>query len=121
MSSISLTLANSARSFEPGEPLEGEVVWQLDHNVPAIEIRLLWYTRGKGDTDETPVNVVKLGQPPRAGRQTFSFPAPRSPYSFSGKLISLCWAIEAVAPPEASSKREDITVAPGRREYVLPG
>jgi hypothetical protein len=53
------------------------------------------------------------------GRGGFRFKLPDSPYSFSGKLVSLAWAIEAVAQPGERSARAEIVIAPGGKEVRL--
>jgi hypothetical protein len=45
--------------------------------------------------------------------RSFRFRLPESPYSFSGKLISLTWALELVAEPSKELARQEITLAPG--------
>jgi hypothetical protein len=53
------------------------------------------------------------------GRRAFRFVVPEEPYSFSGKLISLTWALEAVAQPGERMGRRELVVGPGAREVVL--
>lgn len=109
-------------SFSPGEWVEGRVSWHLAEAPESIELRLLWYTRGKGDQDMAVVEAVPFAHPAAEGRETFRVHLPAGPYSFSGKLISLVWALELVAEPGARAARTEITVAPGGREVLLhPG
>jgi hypothetical protein len=44
---------------------------------------------------------------------------PETPYSFSGRLISLLWALELVAPPSKTVGRQELVVAPGGQEVRL--
>ena len=81
----------------------------------SVELRLLWYTQGKGDQD------VAAGRPPwrcaNPGEdeiRPFDIRLPEGPFSFSGKLISLVWALEAVAEPGSRAERLEITVSPTR-------
>jgi hypothetical protein len=106
-------------AYAPGETLAGTVSWQLDAPATGVEVRLFWYTRGKGTQD---VHVVKAQQFDAAGtggRRDFRFVLPEEPYSFSGKLVSLTWALEAVAQPGDRSARRELVVAPGGHEIVL--
>jgi hypothetical protein len=52
-------------------------------------------------------------------RHEFRLRLPSGPYSFSGKLISLIWALEVVAEPGADAGRQDITLSPTGRELVI--
>jgi len=52
-------------------------------------------------------------------RREFRFRLPEGPYSFSGKLISLLWAIEVVASPGDMAGRAGIVVSPSGREVVI--
>ncbi len=106
--------------FAPGETVEGTVSWQLDRPAETVELRLFWYTTGKGDQDVGVVSTVPFPDPALVDQRSFSIPLPTGPYSFSGSLISLLWALEAVAEPGARAGRIEIVVSPTRREIVLP-
>ena len=42
----------SQTSFGPGDSIRGTVHWQPEESIAeSIEIRLIWYTAGKGDRD----------------------------------------------------------------------
>lgn len=44
---------------------------------------------------------------------------PADPYSFSGTLISLVWALEVVAEPGGAAGRIDVVVSPTGNEIRL--
>jgi hypothetical protein len=44
---------------------------------------------------------------------------PAGPYSFSGQLVSLVWALELVASASKTVVRREIEVGPDRREVRL--
>ena len=98
--------------FKPGELIEGRASWHLEDEVEAIEIRLFWYTSGKGSQDVGIVRVLRDDSPGRSGHRDFSIRAPEGPYSFSGKLITLSWAIELVALPSGETERLDLRIGP---------
>ena len=98
--------------FKPGELIEGRASWHLDHEVDAIEIRLFWYTSGKGSQNVGIVRVLRDDAPDPSGHRDFSIRVPEGPYSFSGKLISLSWAIELVALPSGETERLDLRIGP---------
>jgi hypothetical protein len=105
-------------AFEPGAEVAGSAGWALDEAPGSLELRLFWYTAGKGTSD---VEIV-THQPceaVREGRATFRFRLPAEPYSFSGTLVSLTWGIELVAEPSGENARLEITVGPGGREVLL--
>ena len=62
-------------------------------------MRLFWYTRGKGTEDVGLVDTVAFPNPQTTDQRTFRFALPEAPYSFSGKLISIIWAIELILEP----------------------
>ena len=106
-------------AFAPGEAVAGTVSWRLDAPADSVEVRLFWYTRGKGTTDVQVVKAQHSAAPGAAGRKAFRFVLPAEPYSFSGKLISLIWALEVVVQPGERSTRRELVVAPGGTEIVL--
>jgi|GEM_PF-6761494 len=54
------------------------------------------------------------------GSDSFSFPLPGSPYSVSGSLIKLTWALELVAEPTGQLALQEFTLSPGKQELLLP-
>ncbi len=98
--------------FKPGELIEGRSTWQLDGEAEAIEVRLFWYTTGKGSQDVGIVRTLRIDRPDGSGHHDFSIRVPEGPYSFSGKLITLAWAIELVALPSGETERLDLRVGP---------
>ena len=55
---------------------------------------------------------LSITRPGLSGTRPFEFEIPRGPYSFSGKLITLAWAIEIVALPGGETERLDLVVGP---------
>lgn len=74
--------------------------------------RLFWYTRGKGTQDVVVVQEETFPAPGAQDERKFSFRLPAGPYSFSGRLISLLWAVEVVVQPGDESGRTEFTVSP---------
>jgi len=108
-----------ATTFVPGEVVEGTASWQLETPAQSVELRLFWYTQGKGDQDVGVVDTVAFSEPALLDRRSFRISLPAGPFSFSGKLISLIWALELVAEPGSQAGRLEITVSPTRREILL--
>lgn len=120
---MAIEIHDGANAFLPGEVVEGTVSWQLEQPAPpaiTAELRLLWYTQGKGDQDVGVVSTVPFGNPGLQDRRPFRVSLPDGPFSFSGKLISLAWALELVIEPGSRASRTEITVSPTRMEILLP-
>ena len=119
MERISVETANGQTAFDSGAEVRGQVEWEFTNPAKRIEIRLFWYTRGKGTTDAQVVKIHRLDVMTPHGREPFRFVLPGEPYSFSGKLISLVWAIEAIADPGQRTARLELVVAPEGKEIQL--
>jgi hypothetical protein len=119
---IQIETHDGSTDFLPGETVEGTVAWHFDSLVKSVELRLLWYTEGKGDRDVGVVATVPFAGPVMDEVRPFRVRLPQGPFSLSGNLISLRWALEVVAEPGARAEQLAITVSPTRREIrILPG
>jgi hypothetical protein len=119
MNPITISARDGRTQFSPGERLDVTVEWQLVQTPRTVSVRLVWYTRGKGDTDVSVVDERRFESPRSFERRECTFPLPEAPFSFSGKLVSLVWAVEVVVEPSGESARLDIVVAPGGKEVEL--
>jgi hypothetical protein len=86
--------------YQPGETLSGG--WTLaahpDQPVRAVELSVLWYTDGKGDEDLGVHHFERLsgdeGGPIAPGQpRWFAARLPRSPLSYDGVLVKVCWCV----------------------------
>lgn len=107
---LSLELTGDRRIFAPGETVAGTAEWSLEGLPEALEVRLFWYTEGRGDQDVSIARTVTL-EPSPQGRHEFELRLPDGPLSFSGKLISLVWALELVALPAGRAERVELVVS----------
>jgi hypothetical protein len=111
---VRIDLENGRTAFLPGEELTGTVSWSLDPGekpAESAEVHLLWFTRGKGTRDADVIATERLeGAPSRSDRRDFRFRLPVGPYSVSGKLVSIVWAVEAVLDPRPRAERVGLTV-----------
>jgi hypothetical protein len=119
MHKLNIELYDGKNAFAPGERVEGKIQWSVDVEPKALELSLLWYTSGKGTRDAGVVNSKRIDRPGSSGSDQFSFTLPSGPYSFSGKLISLIWALELTCTPGSETVREEIVVSPTGREILL--
>lgn len=106
-------------AYRPGETVELTGLWALRAAPRSIEARLFWFTRGKGSEDLEVVAMQPAAGTPAAGEHRFRFTLPDGPWSFSGKLITLQWAVELVA--DELSARWEFTLGPDGREVRLHG
>jgi hypothetical protein len=119
MSQLAIHLDDDRTAFEPGETIPASLDWSLSDPPDAIELRVVWNTVGKGTTDIGIEHVVTIDSPNLSESRRVDVPLPHAPYSFSGKLVSLVWALELVALPSGESTRQEITIAPGGGEVRL--
>ena len=117
---IQIGLRENRRNYQPGDEITGAVRWEFDNAPRDAKVHLCWYTKGKGTEDTEIVETITFDEPQAGDVRTFSFKAPASPYSFSGKLISLIWCVEVLLEPKKRFAREDIVIAPDAKEVVLP-
>ena len=117
---ITINLNQTPAGYAPGESIGGTVEWtELNAKTSRVEIRLIWYTEGKGDTDFAIIETITEDSPAPTGSKKFSFVAPTRPFSFSGKLISLIWAVEVVEFPSRDGAKETLTISSDRNEIML--
>jgi hypothetical protein len=116
---LGIFIADGRTSFRPGETLSVSALWALPEKPAALEARLFWYTRGKGTDDVGVVAARTIENPEAAGERAISFKLPPQPWSFSGKLISLIWAVELVAEPGGRSARAEFVLSPDGTEILL--
>jgi hypothetical protein len=119
MDNLSIVLNKDKAAFAPRETIHGTVRWSLDTGIRRLELSLFWYTAGKGTRDVGVIDTRQFDEPGAAGSKDFSFMLPEGPYSFSGKLISLIWALELACSPGSETVRREITVSPTGHEIVL--
>jgi len=120
--SITIQVDYDNTEFTPGDTISGTVSWLPTQGTESIALRLFWFTSGRGTQDVDLINELTWPvstSNASGGSEKFSFTLPNEPYSFSGQLISLSWAIEAVKLPEETSTRYEFTLTPNGREIVL--
>ncbi len=117
---MKISLEKAIAEFRPDESIRGRVEWSPEETpIQSLDVRLIWYTGGKGTRDVQVVAQQTISAAPANGQQPFQFKAPRGPFSFSGKLISLVWAIEVIAMPGRDAERVDLEIAPTGKEILL--
>ena len=107
-------------THRPGDRIDGRVVWQMERPPESAELRLFWYTKGKATQDVQNVDSSVFATPQAHDERTFGFTLPAEPFSFSGKLISIVWALELIVEPGGHVERREFVMSATGRE-VVPG
>lgn len=116
---VEIELSSESARFEPGDQIDGQVRWDAPSPPEKLEIRLFWYTRGKGTQDAEVVERLDLRAATAQGRRPFRFRLPNQPYSFSGQFVSLVWALELVMEPPGETARVEFTMSPTGEEIKI--
>lgn len=118
MARLRLETHEDQTRFAPGQVVHGLAGWELDAPPKAVELRLVWHTQGKGDRDVKVAHRQPLTTDAAVDAQLFELTLPTQPYSFSGRLIALAWALELVIDDRHSTRLE-LVIAPGAEELDL--
>ena len=119
MSRLQINVPDGRVAFYPGDEILATASWKLERPPKSVEARLFWFTRGKGTQDVNIVETVRFDNPQIEESRPARFRLPEAPYSFSGKLVSLIWALELVVEPGDESARIELTVSPTGEEILL--
>ena len=117
--SIQINIDEERVSFRPGEMIAGMMSWSLPVAPMQVTLELFWTTRGKGQVDSEVVQSVQIKQPAAAGEQRFELKAPNTPYSFSGKLVSLLWGLRLIIHPSQEQAQVNLMISPTGQEINL--
>jgi hypothetical protein len=113
---ITLNVGNKA--LRPFEVVTVRVEWRLDVPPKDLELRLCWFTRGRGTEESETVEALPLGDT-ASGARDFSFVLPGEPWSVDGQLVSIVWALEVVAKKQGGLALEELVVSPDRKPRKL--
>ncbi len=116
---LALSSKDRKTEFRPGERISGQASWALSAAPESVKIHLLWYTEGRGTQDVEVLAAESAATPGANGQKEFSFTLPATPFSFSGKLISLLWAIEVLVNDGDLSERFNFTMSPNGKEITI--
>ena len=119
MTELRIELAGDRVAFNPGEELAGSVNWSGEQGPRSLELRLFWFTRGKGIEDVGLIENLHFEQPLAQETRSFRLKLPQAPYSCLGTLVSVIWALELIAYPSKAVTRQEIMVGPGRKAVQL--
>lgn len=106
--------------YAPGETISGRILWALEKPPESLRLTLGWWTEGRGNKDASIEASQEWETTNLAGEEAFTFTLPPSPYSFSGTLITLKWAIELKLRKGKQTAMESILVSPVDHLIELP-
>ena len=112
MSEITLELDHPDATLTPGEAVRGRVRWRLHEPPRRVEVRVGWYTEGKGTPDWQTVQQERWEEVRAEDERSFNLPLPAGPHTYHGKLISILWAVEAEADRPDAASSQVVTFAP---------
>jgi len=94
--------------------ISGAIRWDFrKRRKNRLELVLLWFTEGVGNTDVGIVATQIFSEVSALGERNFELRAPQAPESFRGKLIRLRWAIEIKSDHHELDRAEfDLTSLP---------
>ncbi len=108
---MQLKLETEREVYRPLEKLRGTASWVLD--APAeLQLRLFWYTEGKGTRDVGIVAAQTISAGVGPGSRPFEFILPDSPYTLHGKLVSIRWALELLPAGKKEAEIKGFVLSP---------
>jgi hypothetical protein len=113
---ISFTIQR--KKLLPYETVAGRVEWRLESVPRGLELRLCWFTRGRGTVEAETVAALPLGDT-KDGARDFAFVLPGEPWSTGGRLVEIVWGLEVVAKKQGGLALEELIVAPERKVRAL--
>lgn len=120
MVQMRIDLTGGRSGFEPGEIITGTARWEgAAHGVREAEIQLIWTTSGYGDPESCVAASMGFVNPMAQDQRPFQLRLPRTPYSMSGRLLAIDWAVRLMINRGAAMDRQPILVGPGGRATPL--
>lgn len=116
---LSIETNGNTTEFAPGQTIEGTAGWDRTSPPRDAVLRLFWYTEGRGTQDVGVAAEQAFGNMQPIHREPFRFEVPKAPYSFSGKLVSLRWALELLVDRGKEVERLNLLVTPWVKEPEL--
>lgn len=107
-----LKVDGSENIFCPGANIAVEAGWRQQDPPDHAAVRLFWYTDGDDLLDTKLCGEQILEGRGNNHKKKITMQLPEAPFSCSGPLFSIRWAIELVLNGGEQAKRVDIRVAP---------
>lgn len=117
---LRLGLKGGRDSFLPGETIKGVAAWALDAVPKKAELRLFWYTEGKGTSDIEVLQTEVFHSLESQAVKPFRFELPYEPFSLDGRLVSVRWALELIVrAPKERVLRLDFVMSPTGQAFQI--
>lgn len=114
---LEISVEGESHGYKPGERISGRVSLSQANSPEEVSLHLVFYTLGRGTSYSEIIESMSWKSPGSSGSFSFSFRLPLSPYSFSGKLLSICYRLEASADDDEATF--DFFVSPSGEEISL--
>lgn len=109
---VSIALDDPRAQHVPESTFAATVRWSGGEENTTGVVRLVWWTEGKGDRDFEIVAEHELDAVGGEGEAALEFTYPALPYSYSGKVVSIRWGIEAAFRPGKHLELLPLTMGP---------
>lgn len=102
---VEILLDSKGGVLRPGQTLSGgcRLNTAFPVAVKRVELSVLWYTMGKGDTDEGVIHFATVAENEEIDARrafTFSVTLPEAPWSYDGKIVKILWAVRVRVFPK---------------------
>lgn len=116
-----LSIVCPAEHIQPGQLLSWTAHWQFEESTSRkFTASLGWTTHGKGDEDWETACEHEWASMEASGKEPIRWLAPRSPNSFSGKLIKLVWLLRLECTTSGDEISHELQISPHEQSIVLP-
>src|SRR5262249_13116359 len=108
-------------AYRPGDTISGTLIRTADQPPQRILIRLFWFTSAIAQRQIGLIATKIINNPKPNDSTNFEFQLPEGPWSFSGTITGLDWAIEAIMFPSRFHTRVPFSFGPmGQRTSLYP-
>ena len=109
---IKIESCSGTNGFAPAAIAAFDISWNLPAAPAHFDVRMVWETKGKGDTDTGIGREQRFSATEASGSHRLEVFTPEEPYSYAGKLISILWRLEVKAVPIGTEARFDFVLGP---------
>jgi hypothetical protein len=114
---VTIAPTNGDTARKPGETIELTASWSLAAAPSSVVVRLIWFARGIEVSEGAVIASKNLPEAVR-GEYPVTFTLPKAPYSFTGKVVKLHWAVELIVG-NAGTATWEFNLSPSGQAIVL--
>ena len=104
----------------PGETMVFTLARDSSAKAGPLTVQLGWFTEGRGTRDAAIAWSEEIPGLAPGTDQTFEVVLPETPWSFSGKLVSISWRLEVLDAKRQPLVAISLLIAPGGQLVTLP-